>query len=135
MIRIKKALAICTVSSMLLTCGTVFAANGKYSTTYSMTGGVESKRLDVGSNPTFTVVVNPTKGIWVDTKKTKQANIELQLKMDVFGLDPIKDVSIVPSVTGGNKTLTNKTKGNYYIYYRNYTGLLMEGKTTISWKY
>ncbi|MFF2878504.1 hypothetical protein ACFVR2_19510 [Gottfriedia sp. NPDC057991] len=135
MIRIKKALAISTVSSMLLICGTAFAANGKYSTTYSMTGGVESKRLDVGSNPSFTVAVNPTKGIWVDTKKTKQANIELQFKMDAFGLDPIIDVTNVPSVTGGNKIFTNKTKGKYYIYYRNYTGLQMEGKTSISWKY
>ena len=133
--RIKKVLAIGTVSSTLLMCGTAFAASGKYSTTYSMTGGVESKRLDVGTNPTFTVAVNPSSGVWLDAKKTKQATIELQLKMDVVGLDPIKDVTTVPSVTGGNKTLTNPSKGNYYIYYRNYTGLLMEGNTSISWKY
>lgn len=55
--------------------------------------------------------------------------------MDVFGLDPIKDLTTVPSVTGGIKKLTNNTKGSYYIYYRNYTGLQMEGNTSISWKY
>ncbi|MGG0174879.1 hypothetical protein [Gottfriedia acidiceleris] len=59
--RIKKILAMSSISSTLLMCGTAFAASGKYSTSYSMTGGVESKRLDVGSNPTFTVTVNPKK--------------------------------------------------------------------------
>ncbi|PEL13498.1 hypothetical protein [Bacillus sp. AFS017336] len=132
---IKKVFSIGTISSTLLMCGTAFAASGTYTSTYSMKGGVESKRFDVGKKPTFVVSVTPTQGVWLYPEHKKEASIELILKKDVFGIDPEYDTSNVSSVTGGKRTLTNETDGKYYIYYRNYTDERMEGKTNISWKF
>jgi hypothetical protein len=125
----KKMISIMIVSVLVLSTAIVAFAggSGSYSSTYSMTGGVYSRQMDVGTNPSFTAKLKPTQS--VPTNLT----VYLEKKTSTGWSSLIsKDVS---SSSNSTTTFTNNNSGIYRFYFRNWSGQLAKGNVDISWKW
>lgn len=132
--RIKKSFVIISVFMLfILFAVAVYAGSGSYSSTYSMYGGVHSRQMDVGSNPSFTVSITPT--VWPSDANTITLYLQQQYLLgwgDASGSVTKKAASCK---NPGTYTLLGKDDAVYRIYLRNYTGELMKGKVSFRWSW
>lgn len=110
-----------------------YAGSGSYNSTYSMTGGVYSRTMDVGANPNFVINVRPTE--WPSSSSTM--TLFLQQKHwygwgSAGGSQTSRTVSARYSST---TTLRGLDDDLYRVYMRNYTGLPMRGNVSFNWSW
>ena len=119
-------LAVVLFSSVL----TAFAASGTYESTYSLTGGLNSRTFDASATPKFVVTTYPSKGL-------KGTTMTLYLKKQGFFGDSDIDSGTVSSTEVDSVTLykSGSGSGKYYIRFRNFTGTLFEGKVKIDYSW
>jgi hypothetical protein len=132
MSKIKKFIGLLVLSLIVTFPLITQASTTVYNSTYSMTGGVESKRFNTLAPGTFQVET------WGKENYAENYTFTVYLKKDVIGVDPVISSKDDHYSSGYQSTTFNITKergsGNYYAYLRNYTGYLMEGEITITIK-
>ncbi|MGG3894187.1 hypothetical protein [Geobacillus stearothermophilus] len=128
---LRKSLAYCFLAAVLVSSvSTALAASGTYESTYSLTGGLNSRTFDASATPKFVVTTSPTKGL-------ERSTMTLYLrKQGVFG-DTDIDSGTVSSTKVDSETLykSGSGSGQYYIRFRNLTGVLFEGKVKIDYSW
>jgi hypothetical protein len=126
-----KNIVVSTLAVVALFAATVlvFAQSGTYNTSYDMTGGVYTQQTwNASATPTFVVETTPSVGV-------EGAIIrEFLQKNATFGWSDVasKDVS---SQNYAKATLVGSDKGEYRIYFRNYSGFQMKGSIKISYSW
>lgn len=113
---------------LVLTVGFVYAGSGSYNSTYDMTGGVYSRTMSVGSNPSFTCNLYPAQGVY-------DAIIRVFLEYkEWYGYTSVAS-NDVSSTSSSSSNFTKSDSGTYRFYLRNYTGLQMTGDCSFSWQW
>lgn len=129
----KKIIGTVSLGALLVLPTTALASTTTYNSTYSMTGGVNSKSFGVNAPGTFQVET------WGDSgKEYSGLTFTVFLKKSVTGLDEVFSSKDDHYAVGYQSTKFNITKargsGTYYAYLRNYTGYRFTGEIKITAK-